>query len=442
MLRRLLTANTQGSSSTHVATLLAALRTALGLCFIGYGMAGVFTTVDWIRTFAFFGIPEWLAWPSMPVLGALSASLGIIVLIHPCEALVAPMAAWALLQALVQPWAGSGIFAALARSGDIGPGFVLWLVARGQSHTSFDRIEAIDGTRRVQRAAEWVLRLTIILCLVGHAGELLHSGNDDGLRGFLRGDIGPHPYGPLKYPVVRDMWMVAEVVVACALIFTKRRPFLLTAAYLQAVQAALMPPAAGTPQVAHFLSEAGSYLAPLALAFVIPTAEPDGASRNVSASAPANQLHLIRIAIPAFAFCTALATAHAWMRTDSRELEHRFQDVQALVEAGYDRSGWMPRELPASSRHIREVHDLTTSIALGAFHVADPSEFESLRDKLRTMGGLESTCLPPAALLKGEPHWSSALLQQPQRLDLIAGTDRRSFAFDPDTGQVFFWSCD
>src|SRR5215216_704381 len=47
------------------------LRLAVGACFIGHGAFGIITKADWLPFFAFTGIPEWLAWRMMPVIGTM-----------------------------------------------------------------------------------------------------------------------------------------------------------------------------------------------------------------------------------------------------------------------------------------------------------------------------------------------------------------------------------
>lgn len=416
-----------------------ALRGVLGACFLGYGIAAVITTAAWIPSFELFGIPEWLAWPMMPWIGTASATCGLIILFHPCRALLVAMGLWAVFLAAIQPWTGPGWWALLTHSGHIGPALVLLLLASTSTNGWFERIEASPPPDRLRLMLVWILRATVALCLVGHAAELVFSeAQQPPFAGS--GFAATEPLWPLSHTTLRESLAAVQLVLAVAVLFSTARPLLLTIAYLQIIQVWLMPPPAGLPRIAHWLSQAGTFLPPFALGFLeaAPTA-PKGSEIRQAAE---DHLHLIRVAVPALAFCAALASAHVWLRIDTREREHSFADIAALTAAGYDHSGWLPRDLPASARLIHEVHDLTSRTALGAFHVNDPGEFESLREKLRTTGSRDATCLPPAMLLKSEPHWSSALMHAPQRLDLIAGTDNRSFALDPDTGQVFFWTCD
>src|SRR5262249_4243098 len=84
------------------------LRIACAMCFVGHGAWGIITKAGWLPLYAVFGVPESVAWHTMPLIGALDVTMAIAVLIHPCRALLVWMALWAVFTALLRPLAGMG----------------------------------------------------------------------------------------------------------------------------------------------------------------------------------------------------------------------------------------------------------------------------------------------------------------------------------------------
>ena len=91
----------------------------------------------------------------MPLVGLLDVAVGIVVLFHPCRALLAWMALWSVFTALLRPLAGLGWWEFLERGGNYGPPIAFLLLAHPQQLGWFDRIEPAPvsgefGSRRLK----------------------------------------------------------------------------------------------------------------------------------------------------------------------------------------------------------------------------------------------------------------------------------------------------
>jgi hypothetical protein len=86
------------------------LRIACAAEFIGHGAFGIITKPVWVNYFGVVGIPPWLAYKLMPLIGSIDISLGIVVLFYPLRAALLYMAFWGLLTATIRPLAGEPIW--------------------------------------------------------------------------------------------------------------------------------------------------------------------------------------------------------------------------------------------------------------------------------------------------------------------------------------------
>src|SRR4051794_17947780 len=53
-------------------------RIAVCAEFVGHGAFGIITKAAWVPYFAVVGIPEWMAWRLMPVIGTVDIVLGLL----------------------------------------------------------------------------------------------------------------------------------------------------------------------------------------------------------------------------------------------------------------------------------------------------------------------------------------------------------------------------
>jgi len=433
-LSALLSGDVAALGGGSLATLHRALRLACGLCFIGHGAHGVVTDVEWLPLFAAFGVPEWLAWPTMPILGTVDITLGLTVVFHPCRAVLSWMAAWSFLLALLGPFSGASIWSVLAAAANFGPPAIYVWLSSPQRLGWLDRIEPALVPQSILWQVRWALQIMIALVFVGHGMGAALDPSSHLIADWTALGIAAD--------AAFVQWLGSiEILVGLTALFVVTRPFLLSLLYWRLAAELLHMLGGGDPPW-HSLQRSGEYLAPLALLCVALLLRrdqgPETAGDRASATTPGID-HLLRIAFSSLVFTASLSTAYAWMRVDLRPRELYFADHAKLLEAGHQYSGWVPIDIPASARLIHEVHDLTTKAAVCSFHVSDPAEFLGYIGRLQE-NAAKTSCGPPVDLLQAEPHWSSALLFNPQHLQVIAN-DGRMYAYDADTGQIFSWNC-
>jgi len=154
------------------------LRIGAALCFIGHGAFGLITKEAWLRYFAVVGIPEWLAWKLMPIVGAVDVLAAMAVLFAPRGLPLLYMVVWATWTALLRPLAGESVFEAIERAGNYGVPFSLLLLTgfpitmRGLFEPLMGAVPDERVTARVRRALQW----STCLLLLGHGALGAFSG--------------------------------------------------------------------------------------------------------------------------------------------------------------------------------------------------------------------------------------------------------------------------
>jgi hypothetical protein len=152
--------------------LLWLFRGAVAAEFIGHGAFGLMTKAAWVPYFGLCGIPEWLAWRLMPVVGAIDIILGLLVLCYPLRAALLYMAGWGLMTATLRPLAGEGVWEFLERGYNYGVpfAFLLWAGVPQTRRDWVARIAPVTPTPAQRRQVACCLRVAIALCLIGHGG--------------------------------------------------------------------------------------------------------------------------------------------------------------------------------------------------------------------------------------------------------------------------------
>ena len=234
------------------------LRFGAALCFIGHGAFGFITKAAWIPYFAVVGIPEAWAYRLMPVIGAMDVMAGMAVLFAPRGLPLVYMVAWATWTALLRPLAGESFFETLERAGNYGvPLALILLTAMPRSLSGLGRL--LDGPATGDHAlvrARAVLKWTTVLLLLGH-GALGVSG-----KAMLTGHYAT--IGLSAATTVMVGWFEIALAVAVA-----ARPLAGLLVFIAAwkLGSEFLFVVAGAP-VWEFVERAGSYAAPLALAFL------------------------------------------------------------------------------------------------------------------------------------------------------------------------------
>lgn len=143
--------------------------------------------------FAVVGISEPTALHLMPLVGISDVLAGVLVLLHPCRALLVYMTAWSLWTALLRPLSGQPIWELLERSANFGVPLALLLLVpparRGRD--LIERIDFRDVAVPAWPRAGVVLRATTVALLAGHAAFGLVMGKASLVTQVQRAGIAP-----------------------------------------------------------------------------------------------------------------------------------------------------------------------------------------------------------------------------------------------------------
>lgn len=255
------------------------LRTGVALCFIGHGAYGILTKAAWLPYFAVAGIGEPLAWKLMPWVGAMDIMMGFLAFVWPCRALFAWAATWAVWTALLRPLAGQGWSEFFERAGNYGVP-VACLVAVGITGGWFGRLPEtwpVPSAAAGRRLA-WTLRLTTVTLLLGHAGCALL---------LQKAGLAKHyaVFGPADPASVMLAVGWFEVALAVLVLVRPLPALLVFVATWKLGTESLFLTSGATAPFFEVVERGGSYVAPLALAWL--TARHPVAS--VSSVSPAAQ---------------------------------------------------------------------------------------------------------------------------------------------------------
>jgi hypothetical protein len=238
------------------------LRAGVALCFVGHGAFGLITKKAWLPYFAVGGIPESAAWPLMPLIGAMDIVIGVLALVWPCRALFVWAAIWAGWTALCRPLASEGWPEFFERAGNYGvPIAILAVVGlRGDWFTRLP-LNWPPLTPATRRRLAWALRLTTVTLLAGHGacGVVL-----------LKPSLAHH-YALFAADPASLVPMIGWLELALALgVLVRPSPALLAGiAAWKLVSESLFLFSGVTAPIFEVMERGGSYIAPLALAYLL-----------------------------------------------------------------------------------------------------------------------------------------------------------------------------
>lgn len=250
------------ASSAWVAHWL--LLTACVWCFVGHGAWGLVRKPGWLPLYGVFGVPEWLSLATMPVIGVHDIALGILVLIHPCRAVLLWMGLWCIFTALLRPLAGQGWWEFLERGGNYAPPLALLALTAAQAGAGwFGKLRA-DRSPRPQSiaTAQWILRAGIAALMIGHGGFAVFEEKAMLIEHWAA--IGLD----VDIPTLR--WIGWTEITAGLAVLAVDSPALLVGIAVWKVLTELLYPLSGTPMdVFEWIERGGDYFAPLALIALI-----------------------------------------------------------------------------------------------------------------------------------------------------------------------------
>ena len=143
------------------------LRIAVACCFIGHGMWGLVSKPGWLPFFEIIGMEKGIAIALMPYIGAFDILIGLSVLLISNRWLIFWTIFWTVFTALLRPLAAMGISEFIERAGNFGPPIALLICFNlCKNGILSDPSKLQDGYLRIEK----VLRLSLFLLLIGHAG--------------------------------------------------------------------------------------------------------------------------------------------------------------------------------------------------------------------------------------------------------------------------------
>lgn len=250
------------------------LRLSVWACYVGHGMFGIRQKAEWLVFYRPFGIPEPIAYQTMPLIGLVDVTMGYLVLLRPTRFILFYTAIWGIFTALLRPLVGMSIFETLERAGNYGPSIALLLGSAGAALLARPEVYDLSIEKHFHRTRV-VLAITTALLLLGHGGLALAAKPQLVEHWYSLGVIGLDAGGQAFVRMVG----AAEVAAAALVLLWPSRPLcLLIVAWKLSTEMLFLT--AGAP-IWEVVERGGSYGAPLALFVVLAY----GASRG-KASVP------------------------------------------------------------------------------------------------------------------------------------------------------------
>ena len=244
-------------------------RISVFMTWVGHGAFGIITKKAWLPYYGVLGVPEALAWQTMPIVGTMDIMFGISTLLSPCRAVLLYGVVWCAFTAILRPLAGQGVWETLERAGNYGVPLAFlamagwgrswreWFQPIGPREPSF-----LDAARLVRIAA--ILRFTIGFLLIGHGGFGAFMHKEMLTQMYTSVGLGSLPIGAagLTQAIGCFELLLGATVIAAPI------PGLLVFIAAWKIATELLYPMTGYP-FWEFIERGGSYCAPLALYFLV-----------------------------------------------------------------------------------------------------------------------------------------------------------------------------
>lgn len=241
------------------------LRIGVFMCFLGHGSFGIISKPEWSAFFAVFGIPKEAALHLMPWIGLHDLLIATIALASPRPIVLLWATFWCLWTAALRPLAGMGMWEFWERGGNYGiPLALLLLQPWPRGWREWVNPMKLQGTIQpaLLRASGLVLRVSIALLLIGHAGFGAFQHKAGLLNMYARAGLPVSMGGVALAPAIG--WF--ELALAAAVLI---RPFrgLLIFACLYKIASELLYPITGSFWW-EFIERGGDYTGPIALIYI------------------------------------------------------------------------------------------------------------------------------------------------------------------------------
>ena len=143
------------------------LRISVSACFIGHGMWGLVSKPGWLPFFKIINVPEVIALQIMPYIGSIDIIVGVLILFVSNKWLVYWAIFWTAFTELLRPLAAMGFSEFIERAGNFGPPIALLICLNMIAKNEITNEEKLKyGYIKIEK----ILRLSLFLLLIGHAG--------------------------------------------------------------------------------------------------------------------------------------------------------------------------------------------------------------------------------------------------------------------------------
>jgi hypothetical protein len=252
-------------------------RIAVAAEFIGHGAFGIITKESWIPYFHLFGIDTATGFATMPMVGTIDISLGVLALVMPIRAMLVWMTFWGIFTATIRPLSGENWFELPERTYNFGIAFCFLYLAGFPTRlrewfTPIVPSKLPTLTKPKAHTLGIILRLIIVGFLIGHGGYGAIVHKEVQMKHFASIGLGANVVNPLLLVTIVG-WM--EIVLAVAVLI-KPMYGLLGFVLAWKLFTEFLFPISGAP-IFEFIERGGAYAAPLALIFVQAFYPPAGA---------------------------------------------------------------------------------------------------------------------------------------------------------------------
>jgi len=247
------------------------LRLGVIGCFIGHGAYGFLTKEAWGPYFGVVGLDRTWAYRLMPWVGAMDVSLGLIMAVVPLRIVMLHLIVWGLWTAALRPLSGDSVWEFFERAGNYGVPLAFLILAgipdrlRGwfaPVWPSTIRPLTADSARAMHK----VLLVTTCLLLLGH-GALGAINNKPTLTAHYA-SIGLQGIAVGGLTLTRMIGSL-EIVLAAVVLVAPLPNLLLGVCVWKMATEVLFMTSGSLPF--EWIERAGSYMAPLALYYLIVT---------------------------------------------------------------------------------------------------------------------------------------------------------------------------
>jgi len=234
------------------------------MCFLGHGSYGIISKPEWVPYFGVAGILKDTALHLMPLIGLHDLAIATIALASPRPIVLLWATIWGVFTAALRPLVGQGMWEFWERGGNYGvPLAFLLLQPWPRSWREWlGPIKPAPVTTERLRNVGLVLRISIVLLLIGHAGFGAFQHKAGLLDMYSKAGLPASLGGVSLAPAIG--WF--ELILAAAVLL---KPFrsLLVFVCVYKIASELLYPATGSFWW-EFIERGGDYMAPIALILI------------------------------------------------------------------------------------------------------------------------------------------------------------------------------